>query len=121
MNCKDRTKPGFHPGFYRDSKWCHDTPGSVSEDQVINLFTQEEIMNILPNLPMTPRTISLKVGDTLFIGGVARLDILKGPKDQRWADHPLVLTMFISENLPFNIVDTESTVSCNIVDNDSTM
>ena len=98
---------GFNPKLYQDSKWCHDTPGTVSEDQVINLFTQEEIMKVLPMLPIVPRTISLKVGQTLFLAGVARLDVLTGPDAEKWQNRPLVLTIFASDDLPVNIVETE--------------
>ena len=101
---KEEKKLDFHPGQYRENKWCHDTPGTISEDQVINLFTQEEIMKILPNLPMLPRTLSVQAGLTIFIGGVARLDILSGPEDPRWSNWPLILTLFASDELPINVV-----------------
>lgn len=101
---KEEKKLDFHPGQYRENKWCHDTPGTISEDQVINLFTQEEIMKILPNLPMLPRTLSVQAGLTIFIGGVARLDVLSGPEDPRWSKWPLILTAFFSDELPINVV-----------------
>ena len=52
----------FHPAEYKLSKWCHDTPGSVSKDQLIDLFTQDEIGKILPKLPVMPRSLSVPVG-----------------------------------------------------------
>ena len=106
MNDKKPENLGFNPSFYKDSKWCHDTPGTVSDDQLINLFTQEEIMKVLPLLPVTPKTISLKVGQSVFLAGVARLDLLMGPVKEKWKDWPLILTLFSSDELPINVVDT---------------
>lgn len=101
---------GFDPNEndYKHGKWCFDTPGTVCEDQVLNLLTQEEIMSTLPQLPIMPRAFSLHVGQSLFIGGLARLDVLRGPKDNRWADERLLMAVFASDNLPINIVLTEA-------------
>ena len=41
-----------------------------------------------------------------FSGGLARLDLLQGPTDPKWTDNPLTLTVFCSETLPLNIVET---------------
>ena len=73
---------------------------------MINLFTQEEIMKVLPLMPIVPRSVSLKVGQTLFVAGVARLDVLQGPTHEKWEHYPLVLTVFASDELPINIIDT---------------
>ena len=104
---KEKTKLDFDPREYKDSKWCHDTPGTISEDQVINLFTQEEILKILPNLPILPLTLSVPAGFTVFIGGVGRLDVLEGPEDPRWEKQPLILTLFASGSLPINVIPTD--------------
>ena len=41
-------------------KHCHDTPGTVSEDQIINLLTAEEVARVLTTHPLQPRTFLLK-------------------------------------------------------------
>ncbi len=46
---------------YTNNKWCYDTPGTVSEDQIINLLTQEEVMTVLSQNPIRPRTYLIKV------------------------------------------------------------
>ena len=68
------------------------------------MFTQEEILKILPNLPIAPKSICVRSGYSVLIGGVARLDILRGPEGSRWSDWPLLLTIFISDELPINVV-----------------
>ena len=85
-------------------KWCHDTPGTVSRDQIINLLTQEEILQTLQSdLPLKPRTFILHEGESIFIGGLARLDIIKGPMEKLdW----LLATVFTSDRLPINVVPT---------------
>lgn len=97
--------PG-HKSFAKD-KWCYDTPGSVSTDQIINLLTQEEVMVTLPNLPIRPKSFSLKVGHTIFLGGIGRLDIVRGPEEAKWKDDPLCVTAFCSDDLPIHVVRTE--------------
>ena len=47
---------------------------------------------------------SVQPGFTVFIGGMARLDVLIGPEDHRWAKWPLILTLFAAEGLPVNVV-----------------
>ena len=53
---------------YRQNKWCHDTPGTICDDQIINVLTQDEILKVLPALPMIPRSLNLKRGSSLLIG-----------------------------------------------------
>ncbi|KAK7072416.1 nitric oxide associated protein 1, partial [Halocaridina rubra] len=61
---------------YVHGKWCYDTPGTVQPDQMINLLTHEELMKVLPRELIQPCTYSMKTGLTLFVGGLARLDLL---------------------------------------------
>ncbi len=93
----DPTDPDFAHG-----RWCYDTPGTVSEDQVIQLLTQDEVNKLIPHLPLQPRTFTFRNGQSLFIGGLARLDLLEGP----FAVHPMLVTVFCSDDLPINMVRT---------------
>ena len=61
-------------------------------------------MKIVPKLPMIPVSMTVQSGFSLLIGGVARLDILRGPEDPRWSNFPLILTLFISDELPIKVV-----------------
>ena len=83
-------------------KHCHDTPGTVSEDQIINLLTAEEIGKVLTTKPLRPRTLLLRQGQTLLLGGLARMDMLETAKEH----HPVRVTVFCSDQLPINIVNT---------------
>jgi ribosome biogenesis GTPase A len=89
----------FAKGF-----WLYDTPGTVCEDQLIHLLTQEEVTRLLPDLPVRPRSFVMKNGQSLFIAGLARVDLVSGP----YFVHPLLVTVFASHNLPINIVRTEN-------------
>merc|ERR1712013_104581 len=70
------------------SKYCYDSPGSVSQDQIINLLSAEEISRTLAKTPLHPRTFLLKLDQTILLGGIARLDYIDGP--QRRAKQPLL-------------------------------
>ena len=83
-------------------KHCHDTPGTVSHDQIINLLTAEEVASVLTTRPLQPRTFLLKQGQTLLLGGLARIDLVTNAKEH----HPSRVTVFCSRDLPINIVNT---------------
>ena len=85
-------------------KHCHDTPGTVSRDQIINLLTAEEIGRVLSQRPLRPRTLLLRQGHSLLLGGLARLDMIEVHQEM----HPMRVTVFCSEELPINIVHTDS-------------
>ena len=83
-------------------KHCHDTPGTVSQDQIINMLTSQEVGRVLPVTPLRPRTLLLKTGESLLLGGLARLDLLSAGSHI----HPVRVTVFCSDQLPVNIVRT---------------
>ena len=58
--------------------WLHDTPGAINSSQLINLLTQEELKLCLPQRPLVPRTFILKPGQTMLLGGLARMDYTEG-------------------------------------------
>jgi len=84
------------------SKYCYDTPGTVSTDQIINLLTAEEVCTAVPVAPLLPRTLLLRVGQSLLLGGLGRLDFVEGLPMP-----PIRATVFCSQDLPVNIVETE--------------
>jgi ribosome biogenesis GTPase A len=63
---------------YRLSRWCYDTPGTIQPDQILDLLTTQELLTVLPNEIISPRIFILQVDQTLFLGGMGRLDYLKG-------------------------------------------
>lgn len=63
---------------YKHSRWCYDTPGTIQPDQIMDLLTIEEIIETLPNKIISPRTFVVQPEETVFIGGLGRLDYLEG-------------------------------------------
>ncbi|KAF7279172.1 hypothetical protein GWI33_007583 [Rhynchophorus ferrugineus] len=84
-----------HPDYIA-SKWCYDTPGVVHPDQIIHLLTTEELVKTLPRNLIRPETFCVKPGTSLFIGGLARLDYVSGPRSIRF-------TVFRAKDLPLTI------------------
>ena len=111
---KPRSIDPNHTQFCK-SNWCYDTPGSVSTDQLINILTQEELRKTIPHsLPIQPRSFLLSVGQSIFLGGLGRLDIIEGPTEQidyespNWQNRFKVLvTAFVADDLPIHIVLTQ--------------
>ncbi|KAF2905047.1 hypothetical protein ILUMI_01130 [Ignelater luminosus] len=85
---------------YATSKWCYDTPGVVQPDQIIHLLTTDELMLTLPKQLLRPQTFSMRVGQTLFIAGIGRLDYVDGPYSIR-------ITVFCADSLPLTLCLTE--------------
>lgn len=59
---------------FNQSKWCYDTPGVITPDQMYSLFTIEELLLVRQKEMMRPRTFLLKPGMSLFLAGIARID-----------------------------------------------
>lgn len=95
-------KKPFDPSsvHYKDCSSLHDTPGVIYKDQLLNLLTTEELLRTVPREIITPRTYTLRPNQTLFIGGLARVDLIHA-RQQVW------FTVFASRYLPVNIVFTE--------------
>lgn len=85
---------------YKDSRWFFDTPGVVQSDQIINMLTVEELMDVIPKKVLLPRIFIFRPGMTLFLAGLGRVDYISGAEMIR-------LTVFASNRLPILIVKTE--------------
>ncbi len=57
-----------------------DTPGIVNEHQMANLVEIEDLPVIVPKSELKPVNYQLNTGQTIYFGGLARIDYLKGPK-----------------------------------------
>ncbi|GMR37085.1 hypothetical protein PMAYCL1PPCAC_07280 [Pristionchus mayeri] len=84
--------------------WCYDTPGTVNEEQILDILSLRELVNVVPNRLLRPRTLILSAGKSLLIGGLARLDLLEMKKER-----PVWVTVFANEALPLNVMETERT------------
>lgn len=88
-----------HELFAR-SRWFYDTPGVIHPDQVLSLLSTEELLLTIPKRLIRPQTYYIHKGNTIFIGGLARIDHVTSCEPCRY-------TIFSSETLPITVVNTE--------------
>ncbi|XP_013100585.2 nitric oxide-associated protein 1 [Stomoxys calcitrans] len=89
---------------YQQARWVYDTPGVLHPDQITNLLTAKELMELQPKQMISPRAYRLKPGMSLFVAGLARLDFLNSNSEELdWVQ----VFLFASFNLPTMVVKTE--------------
>lgn len=57
-----------------------DTPGIIHRTQLAHYISREAMKQILPSKPFKPKTYQLNPEQTIFIGGVARIDFNRGER-----------------------------------------
>src|SRR5699024_6480447 len=76
--------PGTTLGFIEipldDTTSMIDTPGIVNDDQMAHYVSKHDLKIITPGKEIKPRGYQLNEKQTLFFGGLARLDFLRGEK-----------------------------------------
>ena len=76
--------PGTTLGFIEipldDHASLIDTPGIVNHEQMAHYVSNQDLKIITPNKEIKPRIFQLNSGQTLFFGGLARLDFVKGER-----------------------------------------
>lgn len=76
--------PGTTLGFINvpldDRSSLIDTPGIMNTEQMAHYVSKEDLKAITPKKEIKPRNYQLNSGQTLYIGGLARFDFLKGDK-----------------------------------------
>ncbi|MFU0791398.1 ribosome biogenesis GTPase YqeH [Virgibacillus proomii] len=76
--------PGTTLGFIEipldDNSSLIDTPGIVNKQQMAHYISKDDLKVITPNKEIKPRVYQLNHGQTLYFGGLARLDFIKGDK-----------------------------------------
>ncbi|KAI6217538.1 Nitric oxide-associated protein 1 [Aphelenchoides besseyi] len=106
----NRSRISLDELVFRMGNWCYDTPGTVNQEQIMDLFTLNELINVIPRSLIVPRTVVCQAGFSLLIGGVGRIDITKthGGKEQvRVQNRPVYLTVFSSDRLPLHVLPTK--------------
>ncbi|KAJ8734439.1 hypothetical protein PYW08_013689 [Mythimna loreyi] len=86
--------------LFVNSKWLYDTPGVIHPDQVLSLLSTEELLVTIPKQLIRPQTYFIYEGSTIFIGGLARIDLVG-------CAEPCRFTIFCSESLPITVTKTE--------------
>lgn len=76
--------PGTTLGFIKipldDKSYLIDTPGIVNKQQFAHYVSQEDLKVITPKKEIKPKVYQLNEGQTLFFGGLVRLDFIKGER-----------------------------------------
>ncbi|WP_047981431.1 ribosome biogenesis GTPase YqeH [Ornithinibacillus contaminans] len=76
--------PGTTLGFIEipldDDSALIDTPGIVNHTQIAHYISDQDLKIITPNKEIKPRVYQLNAEQTLFFGGLARLDFIKGER-----------------------------------------
>lgn len=76
--------PGTTLGFIEipldDKHALIDTPGIINTNQMAHYVSKQDLKKITPKKEVKPRNYQLHSGQTLFIGGLARFDFVKGEK-----------------------------------------
>lgn len=57
-----------------------DTPGLVNDNQITHYLTPKALKIVTPKKEIKPKGFQLDSSQTLFIGGLARIDFISGPK-----------------------------------------
>lgn len=61
-----------------DHSYLYDTPGIINEDQMTHILNNNDIKKIIPQSELSPMVFQLNQGQTLFFGGLARIDYIDG-------------------------------------------
>ncbi|MBI5975775.1 ribosome biogenesis GTPase YqeH [Staphylococcus canis] len=63
-----------------DTSLIFDTPGIIQEHQMTHLVTTKELNTIIPKKEIKQRVFQLNEAQSLFLGGLARVDYIRGGK-----------------------------------------
>ncbi|VVC87021.1 unnamed protein product [Leptidea sinapis] len=86
--------------LFAKSKWFYDTPGVIHPEQVLPFLSTEELLLTVPKKLIMPQTYYLQNGQSFFIGGLARVDLVE-------CSVPCRFSIFCSECLPITVVESE--------------
>ncbi|PYZ98717.1 ribosome biogenesis GTPase YqeH [Alteribacter lacisalsi] len=82
-----------------DGSSLYDTPGIVNHHQMAHLLSADELKVVTPRKEIKTKTYQLNEGQTLFFGGLARFDFVKG--------EPQSFTVHMSNELNVHRTKTE--------------
>jgi hypothetical protein len=58
-----------------ETAYVYDSPGTINEDSILQHLTLDELIRLVPRRVLQPRTTTLRMGQSLLVGGVARIEI----------------------------------------------
>ena len=75
------------------SSYIYETPGISLDNTIRSKLDLAGIKAVTPTEPVKARSVTMEAGDTLFVGGVARLDLMQGEKQEIKAYFPKDVTL----------------------------
>ncbi len=82
-----------------DHSFLYDTPGIVNESQMTHLLKSKDIQKVIPQSELRPIVFQLNSGQTLYFGGLARMDYINGERAS--------FVAYFSKNLKIQRTKTE--------------
>jgi ribosome biogenesis GTPase YqeH len=61
-----------------DGRFIYDTPGIINRDQMGHMVSPQDLRKLTPTARINPKVYQLNEGQTLFLGGLARIDFVRG-------------------------------------------
>lgn len=77
-----------------DERSMYDTPGIINHHQLAHYLNTADLKKIMPKKEIKPRVFQLNPEQTLFIGGLARFDFIKGERSS--------FTFHVTNELPIH-------------------
>lgn len=78
-----------------------DTPGIIKKSQLGHYLNREDMMKVLPNKPIKPKTYQLNSGQTIFLAGLGRIDLISSSQDKT------AFTFYVSNDLYIHRTKTQ--------------
>ena len=75
-----------------DKTFIYDTPGLSISNSLVSKVEKEVLRQIVPKVEVKPWVFQLNEGQSLFLGGLARFDFVKGKRSS--------FTVYVSEGVP---------------------
>jgi nitric oxide-associated protein 1 len=74
---KDAREDYKHEIYENKAAWFYDTPGVLGTREILKLFSKQELQIVFPLGVIMPRVYWMKPGQSLFVGGLMRIDLLE--------------------------------------------
>lgn len=74
-----------------DKSYLYDSPGIINDHQIAHLVKDEDLKVIIPKSELRPMNFQLNEQQTLYFGGLARIDFIKGQKSSFTCFFPKLL------------------------------
>lgn len=83
-----------------DGSYLIDTPGIIQKGQVNYFLKGKELKQVTPKRRLNPKTYQISAGQTLFLGGLGRIDLISSQEKS-------TLVVYVSEDLYIHRTKTE--------------